>query len=273
MLELYDTHAHLDADAFSGDLEDVLARADFAGVRRILTIGITLETSRNAVALAEKYRQVSAVVGIQPNYAAEAGVDDLVEIETLLRHPEVVAIGETGLDRYWDFAPLEVQRDYFRAHLRLAFQYEMPFIIHCRDAEEEVIAVLKEFADRQPFRGVMHSFCGSGESAETCLAMGLRLSFSGMLTYKKNKELRAIAASAPRDRLLIETDAPYLVPTPKRGKIKRNEPAFVEHTARVLAEVHGVSAEEMAAQTAKNARELFGTENDSVLSDHPGGAC
>lgn len=260
MLDLFDTHAHLDADAFSQDLDEVLSRAEEAGVRRILTIGIDLETSKNAVALAEKYEQVSAVVGIQPNYAAEAAQGDLEAVEELLSHPEVVGIGETGLDRYWDFAPLEVQAEYFRAHLRLAFEYDLPFIIHCRDAEADVIEVLKEFESHQPFRGVMHSFCGSAESANVCLEMGLHLSFSGMLTYKKNQELRDTAARAPVDRLLIETDAPYLVPTPKRGKVKRNEPAFVKYTARVLAEVHGISPEEMAAQTSQNARELFGTD-------------
>jgi TatD DNase family protein len=260
MLDLYDTHAHLDADAFAHDLEEALSRAEAVGVGRILTIGINLATSRSALAVAEKYEPVSAVIGIQPNYAAEAGPTDLAEIEALLKHPQVVGIGETGLDRYWDFAPIDVQIEYFRAHLRLAFQYNLPFIIHCRDAEMDVIGVLKEFEAHQPFRGVMHSFCGSRESAEICLGMGLHLSFSGMLTYKKNQELREVAGSVPLDRLLIETDAPYLVPTPKRGKVKRNEPAFVEYTARVLAEVQDVSAEDMAAQTARNARELFGTD-------------
>ncbi len=260
MMDLIDTHAHLDAEAFSTDLEDVLSNARVAGVSRIFTIGITLETSRNALALAKAHQQVSAVVGIQPNYAAEAGAKDMAEIEAMLSHPKVVGIGETGLDRYWDFAPLELQADFFRAHLRLAFQYDLPFIIHCRDAEDDVIAVLNEFADRQPFRGVMHSFCGSPTSAQSCLAMGLHLSFSGMLTYKKNTELREIAKSVPLDRLLIETDAPYLVPTPKRGKVKRNEPAFVEHTARVLADVHNLTPEEMATQTAKNSRTLFGAD-------------
>ncbi|MCA9071698.1 MAG: TatD family hydrolase [Planctomycetaceae bacterium] len=256
-MELFDTHAHLDADAFAEDLEEVIAHAESAGVSRIMTIGITLETSRAAVELAETHKNVFAVVGIQPNYAAEAKSTDLAEIESLLTHPKVVAIGETGLDRYWDFAPLDVQITYFRDHLRLAFQYDLPFIIHCRDAEEDVIQVLDEFKDHQPFRGVMHSFCGSKNAAERCLAMGMHLSFSGMVTYKKNSELRSIAESVPADRLLIETDAPYLVPTPKRGKIKRNEPAFVEYTARTLADVKGMSPEELAKQTTQNAVSLF----------------
>ncbi len=260
MLNLFDTHAHLDADAFASDLDEVLSAAKDAGVSRILTIGITLDTSRNAVELAEKYEMVSAVVGIQPNYAAEASSGDMAEIEKFLADPQVVGIGETGLDRYWDFAPLDVQIEYFRQHLRLAFEYQKPFIIHCRDAEDDVIGVLREFADRQPFRGVMHSFCGSAESAEICLGMGLHLSFSGMLTYRKNEDLRTIAGSVPLDRLLVETDAPYLVPTPKRGKNKRNEPAFVEYTARVLADVHGLSTEDMARQTTQNARLLFGVD-------------
>ena len=259
-MDLIDTHAHLDADAFSADLNEVLTRAKSAGVSRIFTIGITLETSRRAVELAGTHPEVSAVVGIQPNYAAEAGPGDMAEIEALLTHPKVVGIGETGLDRYWDFAPLDKQTEYFRQHLELAFQYQLPFIIHCRDAEEDVIAVLREFSGQQPFRGVMHSFCGSPAAAEACLEMGLSLSFSGMLTYRKNEELREIAKSTPLDRLLVETDAPYLVPTPHRGKVKRNEPAFVEHTARVLAEVHGLVPEEMARQTSENARNLFGRD-------------
>ncbi len=259
-MDLIDTHAHLDADAFAQDLSEVLARAKSAGVSRIFTIGITLETSRSAVELAEKHQEISAVVGIQPNYAAEAGPGDLAEIESLLSHPKVVGIGETGLDRYWDFAPLETQIVYFRKHLELAFEHDVPFIIHCRDAEDDVISVLREYAGHQPFRGVMHSFCGSRLAAESCLDMGLYLSFSGMLTYRKNEELRETARSVPLDRLLIETDAPYLVPTPHRGKVKRNEPAFVEHTARVLAEVHGLPPEELARQTAENTRSLFGSE-------------
>lgn len=259
-MDLIDTHAHLDADAFSEDLDEVLTNAKAAGVARIFTIGITLETSRNAVALAEKYPQVSAVVGIQPNYAAEAGPTDLMEIESLLSHPKVVGIGETGLDRYWDFAPLDVQAEFFRAHLRLAFQHDLPFIIHCRDAEDDVLSVLREFPEQKPFRGVMHSFCGSPESAKSFLDIGLHLSFSGMLTYRKNDELRAIAKSTPLDRLLVETDAPYLVPTPKRGKIKRNEPAFVAHTAEVLAELQGMSLEDIAQKTSQNVRGLFGVD-------------
>ncbi len=259
-MSLIDTHAHLDADAFAADLDEVLANAKSAGVSRIFTIGITLATSRRAVELAEAHSQVSAVVGIQPNYAAEAGSTDMAEIESLLSHPKVVGIGETGLDRYWDFAPLDKQIEFFREHLRLAFQYQLPFIIHCRDAEKDVLAVLREFSEHQPFRGVMHSFCGNPVSAEACLEMGLHLSFSGMLTYRKNVELQGIAKSAPPDRLLIETDAPYLVPTPKRGKIKRNEPAFVEHTAGVLAELRGLTFEETADLTSQNARELFGSD-------------
>jgi TatD DNase family protein len=257
-MDLIDSHAHLDADAFAGDLGDVLARAKAAGVSRIFTIGITLATRLKAVELAEAHPEVSAVVGIQPNYAAEAAATDMAEIETLLSHPKVVGIGETGLDRYWDFAPLDQQIDFFRAHLSLAFQYKLPFIIHCRDAEDDVLTVLREFPDQQPFRGVMHSFCGSPASAQALLELGLHLSFSGMLTYRKNEELREVAKSAPLDRLLIETDAPYLVPTPKRGKVKRNEPAFVEHTAQVLGEVHGLSPQEIARQTSQNARDLFG---------------
>lgn len=256
-MELIDTHAHLDAEAFRTDLEGVLSAATDAGVQSIFSIGITLQTSLAAVELATRHDNVFAVVGIQPNYAAEAGPDDLEQIEVLLSSPKVVGIGETGLDKYWDFAPLDKQADYFDEHLRLAKKHRLPFIVHCRDAEDEVVEQLTRFADGEELTGVMHSFCGDAATAGACLNLGLHLSFSGMLTYKKNKSLREVAAGVPLDRLLIETDAPYLVPTPKRGKVKRNEPALVRHTCEVLADVHGKTPEEMGAITTANARRLF----------------
>ncbi|MEZ6055122.1 MAG: TatD family hydrolase [Planctomycetaceae bacterium] len=256
---LIDTHAHLDEQAFEVDLEVVLANAREVGVGAIFTIGITAATSRSAVELAERYSQVFAVVGIQPNYVSQMQHGDWEVIEQLSQHPRVVAIGETGLDRYWDYAPIDLQAEWFDRHLELARKVDKPFIVHCRDAEADVVEQLTRFAkeenEGEPLRGVMHSFCGSIETARQSLDLGMHLSFSGMLTYKKSFELRSTAAAVPVDRLLIETDAPYLAPVPYRGK--RNEPAYVVQMAQTLAELHVVTFAEMSAQTTKNTVDLF----------------
>lgn len=255
---LIDTHAHLDEQSFAQDLDEVLARAAAAGVHRIITIGVTAQTSQNALALARQYPQVSAVVGLQPNYVTQAGPDDMDMIAGLARDPHVVAVGETGLDKYWDFAPLDVQREYFHKHIALSRDVQKPFIVHCREAEAEVVELLRGEAPQGELRGVMHSFCGDWETARACLDLGLYISFAGMLTYKANAALRETAAKIPSDRLLVETDSPYLAPVPLRGK--RNEPANVAHTARLLAELRQIPLEELAQQTTANALGLFRLE-------------
>ena len=252
---LIDTHSHLDEQAFQTDVADVVARAVDSGVGRIFTIGITAATSRAAVALAERFEEVFAVVGVQPNYVTQEPGDSRESIVALASHSKVVAIGETGLDLYWDYAPIDAQREWFDWHLELAHEVDKPFIVHCRDADDDVVGQLQRFADGQQLRGVMHSFCGSDATADACLEMGMHLSFSGMLTYKKNEALRATASRVPIDRLLVETDAPYLAPIPNRGK--RNEPAYVVHTASVLAEARGVSLSEISRATTENAEALF----------------
>ncbi len=255
-LEFFDTHAHLDADAFATDVDDVVAAAAQAGVRHILTIGIDLATSRSAVELAQRLPGVYAVVGIQPNYAAEMKPGDFDQIVSLLQQPRVVGIGETGLDRYWDHAPIEVQAELFDLHLDLAAKTGLPFVVHCREAEADVVGQLRNAFERHgQLRGVMHSFCGDQRTADACLEMGMHISFAGMLTYRRNEELRAVAKTIPLDRLLIETDAPYLAPQPRRGK--RNEPAFVTMTAECLAEVHALPLDQIAAATTENAKRLF----------------
>jgi TatD DNase family protein len=253
---LVDTHAHLDEHAFAHDLSEVLERAGAAGVTRILTIGITAATSRSAVRIAEQHSQVHAVVGIQPNYAADATDDDWETIVELASHSKVVAIGETGLDRYWDHCPLETQAEWFHRHIDLARQLGKPFVVHCREAEADVVACLRDAATRGALSGVMHSFSGDLATAQACVELGLHISFAGMLTYKKNDDLRAVAAAVPLDRLLIETDAPYLAPVPMRGK--RNEPAHVKFTCECLASLRGKSLEEMSAITTENSNRLFG---------------
>ena len=251
-----DTHAHLDELAFEPDVAETLDRARAVGVTAVLTIGINADTSRRAVALAERFPDVYAVVGIQPNYVSQMQSDDWEEIVSLSRHPRVVGIGETGLDRYWDYTPIDEQQVWFDRHLALSREVGKPFVVHCREAEADVVAQLQRAAATGPLSGVMHSFCGSAETLAACLDLGLHISYAGMVTYKKNDALRALAAQTPADRLLIETDAPYLAPVPHRGK--RNEPAFVVETARILAEQRGITPEELGELTTANARRLFG---------------
>jgi TatD DNase family protein len=258
MPDLIDTHAHLDDERFAGDLPAVLERATAVGVVNTLTIGIDLATSRAAVELAARFPQVKAVVGIQPNHVAEAGATDWDEIVLLAETAaNVVGVGESGLDRYWDRAPFPLQEEYFTRHLELARRLNKPIVIHCREAEIDVMRVLREqFHAHGPIRGVMHSFTGDIAVAVACLEMGLHVSFAGMVTYKNADDLRKVAATIPLDRLLVETDSPYLAPVPVRGK--RNEPAYVRHTAECVAKVRGVSADEVCEATTRNARELFG---------------
>lgn len=255
-MELFDTHAHLDQSEFDPDRADVIARAREAGVAHILAVGISADTSAAAIALAKNFPGIHAAVGMQPNYLAEARSDDWEHVVAMTRLPGVVAIGETGLDRYWDFTPFAIQQDYFDRHIRLSQEIGLPFIVHMRDCDEDILVMLREASKRGPLKGVMHSFTGSRAMADECLAMGLYISFAGMATFKKSTELREIAAAIPDDRILVETDSPYLTPEPMR-KIKRNEPAHVLHTAKCLADTRGVSLETFARQSTANAKRLF----------------
>lgn len=255
---LIDTHAHLFDDRFRKDLPAVLERAAAAAVERVVCLGIDLASSRQSVEIANRYPLVVAAVGIQPNSAAEAKAGDWEEVMKLAeREPRVVAIGETGLDRYWNRTPFALQEDYFARHIELARRLDKPFVIHCREAEADVVRVLQQARSASKgLRAVMHSFSGDLATARECLAMGLAISFAGMVTYPTAQNLRDVAKEVPLDRLLVETDCPYLAPQPVRGK--RNEPAFVVHTAALLAEVKGVSVAELEEATARNARAIFG---------------
>ncbi len=255
-MEWFDTHAHLDQPEFEPDLAAVLARAREAGVRTIVAVGTTAASSAACVALAAAHEGVFCSVGIQPNYCGQAAPDDWAQIVALSDRPRVVALGETGLDRYWDYTPFTQQQEYFDRHLRLAQERDLPVVIHTRDCDADVLAMLRAARSRGPLRGVMHSFTGAAATARECVELGLHISFAGMVTYKKCGELRAVAAEVPADRLLLETDSPYLAPQPVRGQ--RNEPAYLVHTAAVVAEVRGVPLTELAAQTTANARRLFG---------------
>lgn len=258
-MQLIDTHCHLDEEALYSDVENVVASAIENGVEAIITIGTNAESSRRSIELTQRFPgRVFATVGIHPNYAAEAGPGDWEVIEELAGRPNVVGLGETGLDRYWDYAPLDLQREYFHRHIELSHRTGKPFVVHCRDADAEVREVLREAASRYELNAVMHSFCQSLESAQEYVQLGLHLSFTGMLTFKRNAELRELAGQLPLDRLFVETDAPYLAPVPFRGK--RNEPAYVRHVLDTLALASGVSSEEMASMTTANARRFFSIE-------------
>ena len=252
---LIDTHAHLDRTTYAADWPGVLERAKLAGVEQIVVVGTTAAGSAASLQLARDYPQLFATVGIHPNHAAEAGTVDWDEVVRMAQDPRCVGIGETGLDRYWDDTPWAIQQDYFDRHLRLSQELDKAIVIHTRECLAEAITMLRAARQRGPLRGVMHSYTGDAVSAAECIELGLHISFAGMLTYKKNEELRAAAATIPTDRLLIETDSPYLAPQPVRGR--QNEPAYVVHTAECLAQVRNISIQQLGVLTTANARGLF----------------
>jgi len=257
-MALIDTHAHLDDERFRPDFAAVLDRARAAGVERQICIATTAPSAHACIDLAAQHPSVFASVGIHPNHAAEAQSGDWDQIVALTLSPKVVALGETGLDRHWDFTPIPLQQDYFARHLALSRSTGLPLVIHCREAEADLLPMLRDdFTRHGPLNGVMHSFSGRQPFADACLALGLYLSFSGVLTYKNATALRQVAATVPADRLLVETDAPYLTPEPLRGNVKRNEPAHVLHTATTLAHCRAVPLEVISDQTTTNAKRLF----------------
>ena len=254
-LDLFDTHAHLHFPEFDGDREAMLDRAQQAGVRRMLTIGTEPESSRAAVALAARRADVWAAVGIHPHDAGEADAAALAEIERLAGEPRVVAVGEIGLDHFRDLSPRQDQERVFRALLGLARQVRKPVIIHCRDAHEETLRILGE--ERVGgVGGIMHCFSGDVAIARRCLDLGLLISLAGPVTYPNARALPDVARFVPADRLVIETDCPFLPPQGHRGQ--RNEPAYVALTAARVAELRGESLDVLAARLTANACALFG---------------
>jgi TatD DNase family protein len=255
---LIDTHAHLDDERFNDDLAAVLERARGVGVCRIVAVATTWASCLRGQELAAAHPDIlSPTAGIHPNHVAQSAPEDWDRMVELVRQKRAVALGETGLDRHWNDTPFPQQEDYFARHLALAREMSLPVIIHCRECEADIVRMLREDFDRHgPVKGVMHSFCGTKETADACLAMGLHLSFAGMLTYKNAQDLREVAKTLPLERLMVETDCPYLAPVPMRGK--RNEPAFVAHTAACLAGVLRVDVATLAAQTTANAIRIFG---------------
>ncbi|MBL8660362.1 MAG: TatD family hydrolase, partial [Rhodospirillales bacterium] len=238
---LVDSHCHLDFPDFEDELDAVVARAGAAGVGTMLTISTHLSRFERVRAIAERYDNVWCTVGVHPHEAAGEGPATSEALIDLARHPKVVAFGETGLDYYYEHSPREVQARSFRTHIAAARATRLPVIVHTRNADEETARLLAEEHAAGAFGGVIHCFSSTPAMAEKAIALGLYISFSGIVTFKKADALRAVAQSVPLERLLVETDAPYLAPVPNRGK--RNEPAFVVHTAAEVARVRGVRAD------------------------------
>jgi len=251
---LVDSHAHLDSPKFDGDREAVIERAKEAGVELIVNVGFNRETIPTTIALAEKYDMIYAAVGWHPQDAVDMKPDDLDWLEELCRHPKVRAIGEIGLDYYWDTSPRDVQERVFREQIRLARRLGKPIIIHNRDATGDVVRILRE-EKAADVGGIMHGFSSSPEIARECMKMNFYISFGGPVTFKNAVQPKESLAAVPLERLLIETDCPYLTPHPFRGK--RNEPAHVRLVAEAAAAIKQVTVEEIARITAENARKIL----------------
>lgn len=251
---LIDTHAHLDDRRFEHDLEAVIRRAAGAGVSTILTVGADIASSRGAIAIAEAHKGVFAAVGVHPHEAKETDERTWRELRQLAKNPRVIAIGEIGLDFYHNLSPAPDQRRAFRAQLEVAHELGLPIIVHDRDAHREVLDILQ--VDGAGLRGVMHCFSGSLEMAQQAIKMGFYISTAGSVTFPNAVRLREVIAGVPLERLLVETDSPYLAPMPYRGR--RNEPAYLGLIAAKVAETRGVSLQTIAQATTANARCLFG---------------
>ncbi|PSL27113.1 TatD DNase family protein [Planomicrobium soli] len=249
-----DTHVHLNADQYDEDLTEVIERARENNVAKMVVIGFDRKTIERAMALAEKYEFIYAVVGWHPVDAIDCTEEDLTWVEELSAHPKVVGIGETGLDYYWDKSPKEIQQEVFRKQIRLAKRVNLPIIIHNRDATEDVLRILRE-EDAKSIGGVMHCFGGSVETARESIAMNFMISLGGPVTFKNAKQPKKVAEMISLDHLMIETDAPYLAPHPYRGK--RNEPSYVPLVAEEIARLKGITIEEVAKATTRNAEKFF----------------
>lgn len=254
-LHLADAHTHLNMPEFAGEQESVCQRAWDAGVRLLINVGISVGNSREALATAQKYPWIYATVGVHPHGAAQVRPEDLKTLETLLTRDKVVALGEIGLDFYRLRSPAAVQVELFQTLLALAGRLGKPVVLHSREATPTMLAILRDFKGQLP-GGLMHCFSGTYEEARQFLDLGLDISFSGVLTYPKARELQEAAVKLPLNRIHLETDAPYLAPQAKRGR--RNEPAYLTFTARFLADLKKVSLAEVAAQTLANTCRLFG---------------
>jgi TatD DNase family protein len=252
---LIDSHCHLDFPDFAAERDAVVERARAAGLKRMITVSTRTEAFGSISLIAETYEDVFCTVGTHPHHAHEEPDVSQDRLVALAGHPKCVGIGEAGLDYHYDKTPRDIAARVFRAHIAAARQSGLPLVIHARDADADLAAILRDEMGKGAFAGVLHCFTSSAMLAEAGLSLGLYISFSGVLTFKNSRPLREIARTVPMDRILVETDAPYLAPVPYRGK--RNEPSFVAATAQALADVKGVSPQTIAAQTSANALRLF----------------
>jgi TatD DNase family protein len=252
---LVDSHCHLDFPDFASELDAVVARARAAGLGRMVTISTRVKKHAQVLAVAETFPDVFCSVGTHPHNAQEETDIDAAKLIALSQHPKVVAIGEAGLDYHYDKSPRDLQAKSFREHIAAARATRLPLVIHSRDCDEDMATILTEEMGKGAFPAVLHCFTGGRDLAFKAIDLGLCISFTGILTFKNSGSLRDIAKELPADRIMVETDAPYLAPGPYRGK--RNEPSYVVETARVLAETRGVSADEIARQTTENFFRLF----------------
>lgn len=252
---LVDSHCHLDFPDFQDDLDGVLARAAAAGVGIMVTISTKLSQFDRVLAVAERYPNVYCTVGIHPHEADKEADVDVARLVELSQHPKVIAFGETGLDYFYDHSPRERQRANFRTHIEAARETGLPVIVHTRDADADTALILAAEAAKGPFKGLIHCFSSGRELAEKAIDLGMYISLSGIITFNKAQDLRHTVRDLPLDRLLVETDSPYLAPIPHRGH--RNEPSFVVHTAQKLAEVKRITIEELTEATTANFLALF----------------
>ena len=252
---LVDSHCHLDFPDFADDLDAIVARAAEAGIGRMVTISTRVRRLGELIAIAERFPNVYCSVGTHPHHADEEDGISAEELIALTRHPKVVALGEAGLDKFYDDGSPEAQARGFRAHIAAARETGLPLVIHTREADEDCERILEEEVAKGAFHAVLHCYTGGRKLAMKAIELGLSISFTGILTFKKSDALRALAAELPADRIMVETDSPYLAPGKFRGK--RNEPAYVVEVARVLAETRGVSLEEISRQTSENFFRLF----------------
>jgi TatD DNase family protein len=252
---LIDSHCHLEFPELQREIDAVVARAEAAGIARMVTISTRVRRHDTLLAITERFAPVYCSVGTHPHHAAEESDVTLAELRDRAARPKVVAIGEAGLDYFYDRSPRDVQERVFRTHIAAARESGLPLVIHTRDADADMIRILEDETADRSFTAVLHCFSSGRELAERAIALGHYISFTGILTYKKSDELRAIAASLPADRIMVETDSPYLAPQSRRGK--RNEPAYVVETAQMLADTRGVSFDTIARETTDNFFRLF----------------
>ena len=252
---IVDSHCHLDFSDYDADREDVIARAHAAGVTHMVTISTRVNQLDRLLAIAEAHDHIYCSVGTHPHNAADEPDVTTERLVELTQHPKIVAIGEAGLDYHYDNSPRVAQATGFRRHIAAARETGLPLVIHARDADDDIAAILREESAKGAFPAILHCFSSGRALAMTGIELGHYVSFSGIITFKKTDELKSIAAEVPADRLLVETDAPFLAPTPHRGS--RNEPAYVVETVNVLGEVRGEGAEEIARQTSENFFRLF----------------